>query len=81
MAVQGELRVFLRRTTEGAYRLQSEDGMLVLQSDTYRELRAELARMIGASALPCRVKILLGAPQGIAAPLRDDPIRGSELRS
>jgi hypothetical protein len=81
MAVQGELRVFLRRTAEGAYRLVSEDGALVVQGSTYRDVRTDLARLIRDSALPSRVKILIGAPQESAVPLNGAPYPRSEIHS
>jgi hypothetical protein len=68
MTVEGELRVFLRRSTEGTYRLESEDGRLVLQGRSYRELRDDLRTLLGTSRLPPRVKILLGSPRPQSAP-------------
>jgi hypothetical protein len=80
MTVEGELRVFLRRSTEGTYRLESEDGRLVLQGRSYRELRDDLRTLLGTSRLPPRVKILIGSPrQQLAHPLEHGAV--AELRA
>jgi hypothetical protein len=79
MAFEDELHVFLRRTAEGAYRLESEDGRLVLQSPTYRDLRSDLATLMGTSLIPGRVKIFIGLRRQLPAAVRTDLC--AELRS
>jgi hypothetical protein len=62
MAVESELWTFLRRTKEGAYRLEAEDGALLVRGRTYREVRDELELVLSRMPdRPGRVKIFIGA--------------------
>jgi hypothetical protein len=57
-----EIRTFLRRTSGGGYRMEAEDGSLLVESRTYREVRADLEALFASKRLPPhRVKVLLGS--------------------
>jgi hypothetical protein len=74
MALQRELRTFLRRTNDGAYRLEAEDGSLVIYSRSYRQLRRDLEVVLRALPGPRdRLKILIGSPPRSSAPPRSAP--------
>jgi hypothetical protein len=64
MAAQRDLRTYLRRTIEGGYRLEAEDGSLVVESNNYRDLRKDLEVLLSAMpAPPLKVKVLIGSPR------------------
>jgi hypothetical protein len=68
MAAERELRTFLRRSPDGSYRLETDDGRLLLRGRNYRELRATLERVLAAMPKrPDRVKILIGTPSRLPA--------------
>jgi hypothetical protein len=59
-----ELRTYLRRTAEGGYRLESDDGSVIVEGRTYRQIRGDLEVLLGAMQIaPGRLKILIGAPR------------------
>jgi hypothetical protein len=68
MSQPPELRTYLRRTSDGRYRLVAEDGRLLMQRNSYRELRRDLPAVLAALPVPChRVKILIGSPAPVQA--------------
>jgi hypothetical protein len=70
MALESELQLFLRRTSDG-YHLEAEDGSLVIQSRTYRELREDLDEVMKSMSRPPRkVKVLIGSRRRPPAPVR-----------
>jgi hypothetical protein len=83
MLQQNELRMFLTKTMKGTLRLEAEDGGMVLEGPTYRELRRELDQILRACGTPLhRVKLLIGAPprrQAVPWP-RLDPSPETEAR-
>lgn len=71
MALHGELRLFLRRREDGAgYWLETEEGSVVVQSRSYRQLRDDLDLILrGDPHGPRRVKVLLGSPRRPPRPM------------
>jgi hypothetical protein len=59
-----ELLTFLRRTPDGLYRLETEDGSLMLEGRSYRELRHDLELLLGATGVPAgSLKVMIGRPR------------------
>jgi hypothetical protein len=62
--LSNELLTFLRRTSEGGYRLEAQDGSIMLESRSYHELREDLDVLLRAMPVPPRsVKVLIGRPR------------------
>jgi hypothetical protein len=63
MAFGTELRLYLRRSHKGDYRLESEDGRVFLRSSTYHQLRRDLETILAAIPGAPSAKILIGTPR------------------
>jgi hypothetical protein len=64
MAVGSELRLYLRRSLKGDFRLEREDGTVLVRSHTYHQLRRDLEAILAAiPGGPPHAKILLGTPR------------------
>jgi hypothetical protein len=84
MARTDELSLFLVRTRSGRFHLVNEEGSLILEAPSYRELRRDLHEFLDEHAsTPLTVAIYVGRPpRGNAARsehgLQDPPdMRGS----
>jgi hypothetical protein len=59
-----ELMLFVVRAASGQFRLLTEEGTVVVEAESWRELRCSLDRLLQSDTnLPARVAICVGRPR------------------
>jgi hypothetical protein len=62
--VDGELMLFLVRAASGQFRLMTDEGVVVLEAESWHELRGNLDQVRHRDTnLPARVVICVGRPR------------------
>jgi hypothetical protein len=79
MSRRNELSLFAVRSARGGLQLITEDGTVVVEAASWRELRSQLARALPEGAnRPTRIEILVGRP-GPRAPLDPQAVAAAGL--